>query len=77
MARLAACQVPPRLVDDDGSLLQRLLAEHPGEVNAKSRQSEMVSWYKEPANSGNSVVVSRRDISTILSLDEIHVNTRR
>ena len=39
------CQVPPRLVDDNRSLLQRLLAKHPVKVNAKSRQSETVSWY--------------------------------
>ena len=74
---IAVITVPPYLVDDYGSLPQCLLDEHPGDVTVKSHQSETVSWYQEPANSGNSTLVSRRDISTVLSLDEIHVNTRR
>ena len=47
------CQVPPRLLHVDGSLLQRLLSKHPGKVNAKSCLSETVHWYKEPTNSGS------------------------
>ena len=44
------CQVPPLLVDDDRSLLQRLLAEHPDEVSAKSCRSETVLYFKELAS---------------------------
>ena len=50
------------LVDDNGSLHQRLLAKHPGKAAVKSRLSETVPWYKGPI-SERQYSVSRDDVT--------------